>query len=152
MHNLQSTGGRARRHRLRDFLARADVLAARRQDRADLRLLRVLPAGRLPGALHQEADRHHDGRPQPAASCSTRSTTTHLDGGILESFGRLFKNDLKLYIYPFLDATTRQLVTVQNLEVSPNLQRLYEHLVENGYIESIDFTTRTTCGSSLAMS
>ena len=26
-----------------------------------------------------------------------------LDGGILESFGRLFKNDLKLYIYPLLD-------------------------------------------------
>ena len=26
-----------------------------------------------------------------------------LDGGILESFGRLFKNDLKLYAYPLLD-------------------------------------------------
>ena len=28
---------------------------------------------------------------------------TSLDGGILESFGRLFKNDLKLLIYPLLD-------------------------------------------------
>ena len=25
---------------------------------------------------------------------------THLAGGILESFGRMFKNDLKLYVYP----------------------------------------------------
>ena len=25
---------------------------------------------------------------------------TDLEGGILESFGRLFKNDLKLYVYP----------------------------------------------------
>ncbi|MGK0187733.1 MAG: hypothetical protein ACI9R3_003523 [Verrucomicrobiales bacterium] len=28
---------------------------------------------------------------------------TELDGGILESFGRLFKNDIKLYIYPLKD-------------------------------------------------
>ena len=28
---------------------------------------------------------------------------THLAGGILESFGRMFKNDLKLYVYPLLD-------------------------------------------------
>ena len=31
---------------------------------------------------------------------------THLAGGILESFGRMFKNDLKLYVYPFLDSQT----------------------------------------------
>src|SRR5205814_5377360 len=30
---------------------------------------------------------------------------TKLEGGILESFGRLFKNDLRLYIYPLLDQT-----------------------------------------------
>jgi len=63
----------------------------------------------------------------------------HLEGGILESFGRLFRNDLKLYVYPLLDWTTRHLVTVQKLKVSPRLQGLYEHLTENGYIESIDF-------------
>ena len=34
-----------------------------------------------------------------------------LDGGILESFGRLFKNDLKLYVYPLLDRATGALVT-----------------------------------------
>jgi hypothetical protein len=63
----------------------------------------------------------------------------NLAGGILESFGRLFKNDLKLYIYPYKDKTTGQLTTVQKLRVAPHLQNLYEHLVENGYIESIDF-------------
>ena len=30
-----------------------------------------------------------------------------LDGGILESFGRLFKNDLKIYVYPQQDAEDR---------------------------------------------
>ncbi len=66
----------------------------------------------------------------------------HLDGGILESFGRLFKHDLKLYIYPLKDQQTGQLVTVQKMKVAPHLRNLYEHLVENGYIESIDFYTK----------
>ena len=55
-----------------------------------------------------------------------------LEGGILESFGRLFKNDLRLYIYPLLDQATGKLVTVDNLEVAPHLQKLYGYLVDNG--------------------
>ena len=31
-----------------------------------------------------------------------------LAGGILESFGRMFKNDLKLYVYPLLEAKNRR--------------------------------------------
>ena len=49
---------------------------------------------------------------------------SNLDGGILESFGRLFKNDLKLYVYPLLDRATNALTTVQNLEVAPKLRKL----------------------------
>lgn len=62
---------------------------------------------------------------------------THLEGGILESFGRLFKNDLKLYIYPLLDSATGDLTAVQNLEVAPSLRKLYEFLVERGCIEQL---------------
>ncbi len=62
-----------------------------------------------------------------------------LEGGILESFGRLFKNDTRLYIYPLQDPETHKLITVQKLKVEPHLRNLYLHLVENGYIESIDF-------------
>jgi hypothetical protein len=60
-----------------------------------------------------------------------------LDGGILESFGRLFKNDLKLYAYPFLDDPTGSLITAGNLRVAPHLRHLYQYLVENRLIESI---------------
>ena len=63
----------------------------------------------------------------------------NLAGGILESFGRLFKNDTRLYIYPLQDSETGRLTTVQKLKVEPHLRNLYAHLVENGYIESIDF-------------
>lgn len=61
-----------------------------------------------------------------------------LDGGILESFGRLFKNDLKLYIYPLLDKNTGKLTTVDTLEVASELKKLYQYLVEKGCIEQLD--------------
>jgi hypothetical protein len=63
---------------------------------------------------------------------------TNLEGGILESLGRLFKNDLKLYVYPMHDEKTGELLTVQNLKVAPNLQKLYDHLVENHFIEAVE--------------
>jgi hypothetical protein len=66
----------------------------------------------------------------------------HLEGGILESFGRLFKNDLKLFVYPLKDPDTGQLINVQKLKVAPHLQRLYGHLVENDFVESLDFFNR----------
>lgn len=62
---------------------------------------------------------------------------TNLAGGILESFGRLFKNDLKLYVYPMQDQTTGAVITAGNLRVSPRLQHLYNFLIENQYIQSI---------------
>jgi nicotinamide mononucleotide adenylyltransferase len=65
-----------------------------------------------------------------------------LPGGILESFGRMFKNSLKLYVYPLRDPQTKELITVQKLKVAPHVQHLYAHLVENRYIESIDYYTK----------
>jgi hypothetical protein len=61
-----------------------------------------------------------------------------LDGGILESFGRLFKTDVKLYIYPLRDLKTREYYLVNNLKIAPELEFLYKHLVDNGYIEQLD--------------
>jgi hypothetical protein len=63
---------------------------------------------------------------------------TALEGGILESFGRLFKNDLKLYIYPLLDSATGNLTTIHNLNVDRATKKLYEYLVDKGNIEQLD--------------
>ena len=60
-----------------------------------------------------------------------------LAGGILESFGRMFKNDLKLYVYPLLDAKTGALINAANLRVAPNLRHLHAYLIENRFIESL---------------
>jgi hypothetical protein len=55
-----------------------------------------------------------------------------LPGGILESFGRLLKNELKLYVYPALSKENGRVQTVDDLAVPPVLQKLYDYLKERG--------------------
>jgi len=62
---------------------------------------------------------------------------TDLEGAILESFGRLFQNDLRLYVYPFQDRVTGSIITAGNLQVAPNLRHLYAYLLENQFIQGI---------------
>ena len=62
---------------------------------------------------------------------------TDLAGGILESFGRMFKNDLKLYVYPLLETKTGAVITAGNLRVAPNLRHLHAYFVENRFIDAL---------------
>jgi hypothetical protein len=61
-----------------------------------------------------------------------------LPGGILESFGRLFKNGLKLYVYPLQRAADEQLTTVDDIKVQPELQPLYDYLAGRGSFVNLD--------------
>ncbi len=61
---------------------------------------------------------------------------TGLAGGLMESLGQLFRQGVKLYVYPSLDRSGK-LTTVDNLEVAPHLRHLYAHLVENRLVEDI---------------
>jgi hypothetical protein len=81
----------------------------------------------------------------------------NLEGGILESFGRLFRNSVKLYIYPMRQEaydmyiapggevrglqnkslTTNVLINSKNVKIVDHLSNLYAHLLENHYIDSI---------------
>ena len=47
------------------------------------------------------------------------SSYAKLEGGILENFGRLFKNNLKLFVYPYIDQRTRELVTDRQARARP---------------------------------
>ncbi|MEM6822258.1 MAG: TonB-dependent receptor [Verrucomicrobiota bacterium] len=62
----------------------------------------------------------------------------NLEGGILESFGRLFKNDLKLYIYPYKNRDTGDLLTTEKINVAEHLKKLYGYLIDTGNIEQLD--------------
>ena len=60
-----------------------------------------------------------------------------LEGGILEGFGRLFKNALKMYVYPCREPASGALITAENLVVASNLRHLYAYLLENLYIQGL---------------
>jgi hypothetical protein len=61
-----------------------------------------------------------------------------LPGGILESFGRLFKNDLKLYVYPLRPSADDELTTVNDIQVGAELQPLYDYLAGRGSFVHLD--------------
>jgi len=61
-----------------------------------------------------------------------------LPGGILENFGRLFKNDLKVYVYPLQRSATDELQTIHTVKVKPDLQPLYDYLVRRGSFVQLD--------------
>jgi hypothetical protein len=60
-----------------------------------------------------------------------------LPGGRLESIGRLFKNAVKVYVYPSLDPTSGDLMTVETLAVEPQFRHLKAFLLENHYVEPL---------------
>ncbi|MGB6583689.1 MAG: hypothetical protein WBF34_37800, partial [Streptosporangiaceae bacterium] len=61
-----------------------------------------------------------------------------LPGGILESFGRLFKNGLKLYVYPLQPGRDDELKTVDDIKVQPEIQPLYDYLAGRGSFVNLD--------------
>ncbi len=61
----------------------------------------------------------------------------NLEGGILEGLGRLFKNGVRLFVYPKLEKDGG-LITALNFQVAPNLKHLYRHLIENQFIVPIE--------------
>jgi hypothetical protein len=138
MRNLREEGGEVDRA---DFLARADMLAASGKT---VIISDYFEYYRL-GAYLAHYTNQRVAITMGASSLRDlfdEKYYAELEGGILESFGRLFKNELRLYIYPLLDQTTGKLVTVDNLEVAPHLQKLYGYLVDNGSIKQLENVTR----------
>ena len=63
---------------------------------------------------------------------------TQLPGGILENFGRLLKNNMKVYVYPLQRNPTDELQTIQSVNLKSDLQLLYEYLVRRGSFVQLD--------------
>jgi len=62
----------------------------------------------------------------------------HLSGGILEAFGKLFFKDLKVYLYPYKDPETAEVITSENLRVHPRMKELYKFFKNNGRVVDIE--------------
>jgi hypothetical protein len=62
---------------------------------------------------------------------------THLNGGILEAFGKLFPGYMKMYLYPALANNNHDQVTSGTLDIPENLFDLYKYLLNNRKIIDI---------------
>lgn len=60
-----------------------------------------------------------------------------LEGGILEAFGKLFRKDLRIYVYPLRERGGEKLITIDNVEISGDLKNLFTYLVERGMIKQL---------------
>jgi len=129
MRTLMSDG----RIDLRDFLSRAEVVAATghtvlisdyfeyyrlaaylaRYTQRDIALVMGAPA--LPELFNE-------------------TYYQNLPGGTLEAFGRLFKNDVRVYVYPMRDRDTGSLVTADTYRPEGQLALLYQFLLGRGVI------------------
>ena len=119
----------------RDFLARADLLAACGMtvlvsDFLAYHRLAAYLAWRTDGRIGMVM-----GLPS-LIDLFDESSHAALPGGILESFGRLLKNDLRLYVYPML--RDNEVVTVDTVAVGDELQPLYDYLFRRGSFVGLD--------------
>jgi hypothetical protein len=60
----------------------------------------------------------------------------NLEGGILEAFGKLFRNNIRLYVSPMLTAD-KDYLSLENVPIPKHLMHLYMHLKENGYLHHL---------------
>jgi len=126
MANLRAGGDVVDR---RDFLARADLMAACGlttliSDYVAYHRLAAYLAWRTDGPIGMVM-----GVPS-LLDLFDESHYAELPGGILESFGRLLKNGLRLLVYPML--RDGEVVTVDTVRVSDELQPLYDYLYGRG--------------------
>jgi hypothetical protein len=121
---------------LKDFLARADVLSACGMT---VLISDYFEFYRLAGYLSQFTKKRIGlvmGLPT-LIDLFDVTYYANLEGGILEAFGRLFKNDHKLYVYPLRNADG-SLTTTETLDLSSDLKKLFGYLVESGWIEQLN--------------
>tara|TARA_R110002096_G_scaffold2071_3_gene10799 strand:- start:473 stop:1894 length:1422 start_codon:yes stop_codon:yes gene_type:complete len=61
-----------------------------------------------------------------------------LDGGILENFGRIFKDKNQLLIYPLKNPVNCKIETLDNLVLDQSLDHLFRYLLERDCIVKLD--------------
>ena len=60
-------------------------------------------------------------------------------GGILEAFGNIFKNNMKIYLYPVLDKQKDNVIDSNNLKLEDNMKEFYKYFKVNDKIRDLEF-------------
>jgi len=123
MHNLMESGSVC----LEDFVSRAEVAAT---TGCTVMVSDFREYHRLAGYLSRYTE-----RPiglamglETLESLFDESYYADLDGGILESFGRLFKDNLRLLIYPRRNQQSGRIESLSDLTFDRSLQHLFSYL------------------------
>jgi hypothetical protein len=61
-----------------------------------------------------------------------------LEGGLLESFGRLFKNQVRVYVYPMGDPMTGKVLGADDARLSPEKRHLLRYLMDTNSVRPLD--------------
>jgi hypothetical protein len=61
-----------------------------------------------------------------------------LEGGLLEAFGRLFKNQVRVYVYPMGDPMTGKVRGVNDARVTPEQKHLLRYLIETQCVRALE--------------
>ncbi|MDA0330682.1 MAG: TonB-dependent receptor [Bacteroidetes bacterium] len=62
-----------------------------------------------------------------------------VEGGILEAFGNIFKNNMKIYLYPVLDKQKDIIIDSNNLKLEDNMKEFYKYFKVNDKIRDLEF-------------
>jgi hypothetical protein len=119
-----------------DFLARVDILGALGRT---VLISRFREYYRLAGYLFRYTNKSIGlvmGVPS-LIEIFNEKYYANLEGGILEAFGRMFKNGLKLYVYPMIDEASGKIISATQIQVAPNLRSLFRYLIDNQYVQEI---------------
>ncbi|MEK9958238.1 MAG: TonB-dependent receptor [Flavobacteriaceae bacterium] len=60
-----------------------------------------------------------------------------LSGGILEAFGKMFYNNLKVYLYPMEEKQSGKIINSNNLRLHPRMKEFYKFFKYNGKVVDI---------------
>ena len=63
----------------------------------------------------------------------------NLKGGILEAFGNIFKNNMKIYLYPLFDKYNDVIIDSNNLKLEDNMKEFYKYFKVNNKIRDLEF-------------
>ncbi len=136
LHNLLSTTAEADD---RDFLARADILQALGKN---VMISKYPEFHRMSSYLARHTQKPIGvvlGLPLFEELFNER-WCEDLEGGLMESFGRLFKNKVRLYVYPMGDPITGSLFNLSQARVTKEQRHLLRYIIETGWVRDIKET------------
>ncbi len=62
----------------------------------------------------------------------------NLNGGVLEGIGKMFNNDVKVYVYPYQENKNSDLIQSKNLKIDKKIKAIYEYYLKNKRIVDIE--------------